>query len=228
MSAAQKRTVVLTVGGESRAELLPPEVSARAAARGTQRALVGVVVVAALISAGGFGFASIVAGTSAQRLAAEQQRSSELVAKQSEFIEVRLTQQKLDTASAALEIGASTEIGWEGYLGDIRTAMGPDVALSGVAFEGSTPLQGYAAPTAPLQKARAGTLILAATTPTVPNTEKWLRALEGVAGFADASASSIEWDEQLGYKVTITMHVNGDAYSHRFGQTETDSTEDGQ
>lgn len=226
-TAAPRKETRLVVGGEARVELLPPEVAARARTRSTRRALVGVVVLAGLVCAGGYGLASVTANASAAELAAAQDRTRSLLQQQGEFIEVQLVQNQLHTATAARQVGSSTEITWQGYLLEVQDSLPEGIRLTGFIVDSSTPLQPHAQAAAPLQGERVATLNFTASSPTIPNVEAWLDGLVGVTGFVDATPGSISQDEESGgYDVTMTMHIDSRAYANRFAQDADTATEE--
>jgi hypothetical protein len=218
----------LVIGGEARVELLPGEIAAKAQAHATRRALVGVVFVAVAISAGGFAFATMIAGQSAAALAAEQDRTTALLREQAKFIEVSQVEDQLATATAAERVGASTEIDWRSYMETVQAKLPDGVEVVGFAADSATPLQPYAQSKVPLEGQRIATLVFTATGADLPRVEQWLDALETLQGFADATPGSVSVTDDGSYAATITMHINSDALSNRFAPAvdETATQED--
>jgi len=220
MNPSSKKDLKLDIGGEARIALLPPEVAARAKSYSTRRALVGVVVVAALVCSGGFTLANIGATASAEKLEAEQDRTASLLQQQGQFIEVQLVQQQLDIATAARRIGSATEISWQPYLTELRGTVPAGMAVTGAVIESSTPLIPYPLATAPLQGPRVATIVMTATSPAMPDVEAWLRALARVTAFVDATPGTIAWDGATAlYETSVTMHIDSRAYANRFAPT---------
>lgn len=222
MNLTPKREVRLVVGGESRVELLPPEVTARGKAKATRRMMAGVVAIAVVISAGCYGAATLVASQSAARLESAQARTSQLIAEQAKFSEVGQVESQLVVARAARQVGTSTEIDWADYLAKVTAILPPGVVLTSVSTEGATPLAANAEVPTPLQGPRVGTIAFTATTPTVPDVSQWLESLATLPGFVDATPGSIEKGE-AGYTTSITMHIDSGAYANRFAESNTDS-----
>lgn len=217
MNVTLKKDAKLIVGGEARVALLPPEVALRAKTNSTRRALVGVVVVAALLSGAGFALASVATTASATKLAAAQDRTAELLRQQGDFIEVQIVQQAVDVATAARRVGSATEISWVPYLESIRATLPDGFEMTGVAVESSTPLLPLAAATAPLQGPRVATLVISASGPGLPDLEGWIRSLSGVTGFVDATPGTTVWDDtDSEYDTTVTLHIDSRAYAQRF------------
>lgn len=206
----------LVIGGTPRVNLLPPEVKARHNARIIRRrltvTLAGVVVVVGAGVAGAWWEAS---GSQAA-LKAAQDRTTELLAGQAQFAEVRHVQEAVETAIVAQRVGASTEIDWKAYLDRIRAVLPVDVIITSAGIDSASPLAPYAQPTVPLQPARVATVTLVLSSPGLPAVPEWLEALKSLPGYADATPSSITLSETGAYDVHLTLHVSEGAYSNRF------------
>lgn len=214
--ASLMKDVKLVVGGEARVELLPPEIAHRAKSASTRRALAGVVVLAVLAVGGGYAVALGGALASTAQLAASQQETQSLLAEQAEFAEVNTVESQLDTAVAAEQLGASTEIDWRAYVDSVRSRLPADVTITGFTIQSSTPLQPIAAPVVPLQGPRIAEIVFTATSPDLPKVSEWVARFGELDGFVDATPGSISLDETLGYAATVTLHINQDAYLNRF------------
>ncbi len=227
MAASANRDAKLVVGGESRIELLPPEVAQRSKARSTRRLLAGVVVLALLVAGGSSAFAGVISAASAARLESEQAKTSALLKQQQEFVEVQLVEDHINTIKAAREVSTATEVDWQDYLAKIQAQLPSGVALTGFLVDSGTPLEPFAEPTAPLQGDRVAAITFDATSPVLPDVSQWLDGLRAVTGFVDAVPNSSILDEQSGlYEVNITMHISADAYSGRFAPEVSASTEE--
>ncbi len=207
----------LVVGGTPRVDLLPPEVRARRKARALRRSLllgvVGVAAVVALAVAGSFAY-SLQAGVA---LATEQKRTTDLLAQQTKFADVRNTQDLIALIKAAQEVGASTEIDWKDYLDKIQGTLPGTVTVKTVAIDSASPLVAFQQGTTPLEGPRVASLKFTATTDSFPSMPQWLSALETLPGYVDATPDSVSRDEGSGvYTVSITMHLNSDVYDGRF------------
>ncbi|AMB57660.1 hypothetical protein AWU67_00940 [Microterricola viridarii] len=208
---------VLIVGGEPRVDLLPPEVLRGRAAKATRRRLgVGVIAsVAVVVLAVGGCFALSVQAQA--QLLTEQARTSEILAAQGEFVDVTKVKFHLDLAKAAQQVGASTEIAWKDYLTQVQATLPASVMIDTVSIDSATPVALYAQPTVPLQGERMATVGFTAKSSVLPDVPTWLRALATLPGFSDALPGSVTLDEESGvYTATITMHINDEAFSHRF------------
>lgn len=210
-------TDALVVGGEPRVDLLPPEIRAERRDRIRRRRLglgvIGVTVVMLL----GVGAATFVATTAQGRLGTEQARTATLLAEQAQYADVRQMQTQVELATAAQQVGASTEIAWRDYLQEVQATLPSGVAVETVDVDSASPLMAYAQATVPLQGARMATVQFTATSLELPDIPTWLRALATLPGFADALPGSVALNDTSGvYTATITMHINDAALAQRF------------
>ncbi|MDJ0325040.1 hypothetical protein QMG61_14840 [Cryobacterium sp. PH31-AA6] len=211
----------LIIGGEPRAVLLPPEVLKRRKAKAVRRSLgFGVVGLLVIVLAGTAG-ATVLSGQAQSRLLAEQAHTTDLLAEQTQYGEVRTAQAQVDLVKAAQKVGASTEIDWKTYLQGVQGILPAGVVIDTIGVDSATPILLYAQATAPLQGARVATVSFSATSSTLPDVPTWLNGLATLRGFADALPGSVALDEATGmFKVDITMHVNEAAFAERFAAKE--------
>jgi len=224
MNLSIRKDPKLVVGGAARVQLLPPSVAARVRVRSTRRALVGIVVLAMMVSGIGYGLASAAVAASAARLLAVQDRTSVLLAQQGEFIEVQRVEERVNTATAARQMGSSTEIAWGDYFTAISASLPADVGLTGLTVDSATPLQPFAQATAPLQGERIATVVFAATSVSIPDVALWMDRLAGLDGYVDATPGSISQQTDGPYEVTVTLHIDSDALASRFAPEASDIT----
>lgn len=214
----------LVIGGPARANLLPPEVGLAAQGRVMRRNAIAIVVVAVLVVIAAYAGASFLAASAQGQLDAANQRTQELVAEQAKYAEVRQVTSMISTAIAAEQVGTSTEIDWKAYLTDIQNSLPAGTLVTNVVAETATPITAFGQPTVPLQGARIGELTFTATSPSLPDVEKWLIALSKLHGFVDASPGSITLNEDTAtYEVSITMHINTDALLFRYDDAARDA-----
>ena len=209
----------LVLGGESRADLLPPEVLLKRKAKVVRRRLGFVILVIALLVIGGTALVRAQAQQAQANLAIEQANTQSLLMQQRKYIEVRKVQQQVDTIIAARQVGTSTEINWEQYLTSVQATLPPNVTIDTINIDSATPFAPYTQATAPLQGARIATLSFTAKSSTLPQVPAWLDALTTLPGYADASPGSVTRNETGAYSVSITMHINEAAFTNRFALT---------
>ena len=209
----------LVMGGESRVDLLPPEVRLKRKAKVLRRRMgFGVFLVVIFVIAG-----TELVGAQAKQaqasLSIEQANTQSLLMQQRKYVEVRMVQEEIDTIQAAQQVGTSTEIDWKQYLTFVQATLPPNVTLDTISIDSATPFAPYTQATAPLQGARIATLSFTAKSSTLPEVPAWLDALTSLPGYADASPGSVTRNESGAYSVSITMHINREAFTNRFATT---------
>jgi hypothetical protein len=215
--SAARATVL---GAPPRADLLPPEVFEEHRQRARQRSLWIGVVGTVLVAVVGTGAAFIYNVTAAMDLVAMQDETIRLQTELGTHAEVRDIKANVATSEEAQRVGGSTDIDWKTYLTGLQATLPAGVVITSVDVETGSPITDYAQPTVPLEGARIGTLTFEATSPALPFIPDWLDGLETLDGFVDAVPNSVEIVESGGYTVSITMHIDAEAYSGRFAPEE--------
>lgn len=206
----------VALGAEPRVDLLPPEVKAGRKGKTLRRGLAGVVLAVVVIVVLGIGVVTVQAAQSQSALLAAQVRTAGLVADQAQYVEVREMQRELDATVAARTLGSSTEIDWKAYLAGVRRALPEDVTIDTVSIDATSPLVPFEQAAVPLQSTRVASLTLGLTTPTLPTIPEWLLALQELPGYADGTPESITRTDAGAYIVIMTLHINAEAFAHRF------------
>jgi len=216
MSPRNSKDVHLVLGASPRVNLLPPEVADRKRGASIRRSVVFGVVGAVLISAAGYGLASWQALESGMRLDAAREETTSLLAEQAKFAEVRTLAQQKATIADALIVGASTEIDWKAYYEAIVGTLPAGVTLNGFVIDSSSPVDSLPVRTGPTQGARDAMVSLTITTPKLASVDVWLKALESLPGYVDATASGISSDENGFFTASVMMNISNSAFSNRF------------
>ena len=205
----------LVVGGQPRANLLPPEIVLKRKQLKTRRALRAGVVLIAIVTVAGcvgtFGISSV----AQVALAGSQDQARQLVLEQAKYQEVKDVQLTIQTITAGQEVGASTEVNWRDYVLALQHTLPDGVKLETVKIESGTPMSAYPQSEAPLQPERNGAITFSATSKTLPDIPDWLRGLATVPGFVDAIPGTVK-SEGDHFVAEVTMHFNTDAFSLRF------------
>ncbi len=216
MSRAAKPPT-LEIAGEARADLLPPELRQQRNAVRTRHRLWASTAGLAVLMLLATGIAAFQAAQERVGLAAEQQRTSVLLAQQTKYIKVRVVQDEIGFLQAARQVGTSTEIDWQAYLNKVQATLPANVALTSVAIEAGSPLVSFAQAAVPLQGSRIATLSFVATSQTLPEVPAWLDSLTTLPGYTDASPGNVAREAATGvYTVNITMHISEAAFTNRF------------
>lgn len=207
----------LVVGGQPRANLLPPEIILKRKQLKTRRALRFGVVLVAIGTVAACALTFGVASVSQIGLSIAQNTQAELIAEQGQYSQVRDVQSTIATIEAGQMVGASTEIDWKKYLLGLQAVLPEGVALKGVQIESGTPMSAYQQSDIPLQGDRMAALTFTAESAVIPVIPDWLRGMATLTGFVDATPGSVDYDEDKAvYKTTILMHINTEALSLRF------------
>ncbi len=209
----------LLIGGESRVDLLPPEVRQGRKAKVVHRRLGFVVFLILILMVGVTALVRAQAQQAQVDLSIAQANTQSLLLQQRKYIEVRKIQQEVDLIQAAEQVGTSTEINWEQYLTSVQATLPLNVTLDTINIDSATPFASYTQATAPLQGARIATLSFTAKSSTLPQVPTWLNALATLPGYADASPGSVTRDSTGAYSVNITMHINQAVFTNRFATT---------
>lgn len=205
----------LVVGGQPRANLLPPEIVLKRKQLKTRRALRGGVVLVALVTVAGcvgtFGISSV----AQVQLAAVRDAQNALVLEQAKYADVSNVLLTIDTIGAGQEVAASTEVNWRRFIVAIQQTLPKGVTIETVKAETGTPMSAYSQSNAPLQGIRVGSISFTASSKTLPDFPEWLRALASVPGFVDAVPGSVK-KEGGAYTAEVLMHFDEGAFSLRY------------
>lgn len=212
----KRKKTELTVGGESRVDFLPAEVRIKRRGRIVRRRLGFSIFFVILLMVGFTALARAQALQAHRNLAIEEANTRFLIAEQQKFGEVAKVQNEIATIQAAQRVGTSTEINWQEYLTSVQATLPSNVIIETINIDSATPFAPYTQATAPLQGSRIATLSFTALSPTLPKVPTWLIALTSLPGYSDASPGSVIRTESGAYSVNITMHINQDAFTHRF------------
>jgi hypothetical protein len=205
----------LVVGGQPRANLLPPEIILKRKQLKTRRSLRAGVVLVAIVTVAGcvgtFGISSV----AQVALAGTQAEQNALFLEQAQYSEVKDVQLTIETIKAGQQVGTSTEINWRDYVIALQATLPAGVALQTVKIEAGTPMSVFTQSDAPLQGERVGAITFTATSATLPSIPDWLRGLVKVPGYVDAIPGSVKSEGGV-YTAEVLMHFNSDAFSLRF------------
>lgn len=220
MSPSRRGDDRIVLGASPRADLLPPELKAEARLAAQRRALGGVVVLAVLLVAGVYAYATLNAITAEHRLADSGATTTSLLAQKAEYSEITRLQALVDKSEAAQIVGVSTEIEWMSYLQLVQGSLPAGTVVDSYAASTIAPGVEPAAPSEPLLSPSLAKISFVASTPTLPDVSLWIESLSKLPGFADAQARSITIKDDGTYAVTMEMHINDEALAHRFVEPE--------
>lgn len=214
-----RRMPELVVGGEPRVDLLPPEMR-RARKDATIRAgmlvlLAGLVVA---VVAGSFG-TSLLAAAAEAELATEQAKTTELFQQQQEFIEVRQNTQQIALVEAAVRVGSSTLVDWETLFATLTAAFPENTSVQSFTIQSATPLLGLPQAVTPLARPGIATIVFEVRTPTLLESEVWVRSLSSIDGVADVDAEWVRFASDP-YVTRVAVWVDESVLMSPVGKTE--------
>ena len=210
----------LILGGEPRADLLPPELKARRESRALHRALTIALVGVVVIMGVSIGAVSLNAALNQNDLATATTRTDEILMETTKYAEVSQIQDQYDTTLVVRALGLSTEVDWQAYLADIRSILPADVTIDAVSVTTASPWTAFKQSGVPLTQPRTASLALELTSPGLPTVPQWLIGLKDLPGYADASPGSITRSDDGSYVVSLTLNINESALSNRFAIKE--------
>lgn len=209
----------LVLGGEPRADLLPPEVLQATKAKGTRRVLAALVVVVLILVAGGYAIATMRALAAQASLDQARMTTTDLISQQAQYSEVSQISTLLTTGEQTVRLATSTEVVWADVFDTISANLGPVAYLSWDASVPS-PWEPALVPNGPLRQPRVATMSLVVISMTTIDGNTLFRALQKIEGFADATIDQVKLSEVAGYETSITLNLNVDALAKRFGDEE--------
>ena len=205
----------LLLGGQPRANLLPPELKAKRRGRILRQMILVASAGVVLFMLAWIGAVSLQARAAQSDLADAEARTNELLLESAKYAQVRSVQAQIDLTATARQIGAETEIDWREYLAAVRAILPGEVTIDAVSVDSGTPWEDFAQSEVALHNTRVATLTLSLTTSTLPTVSQWLTNLHSLPGYADASPGSITRTESGAYIVDIEINVNAEARANR-------------
>lgn len=228
MTKQQPQTLVM--GGVPRADLLPAV--AREAIRRrpiVRRIVIGIGVLALVVIVAVAG-ATVFSITALAQLQAERDRSEVLLAQQLEFAEAKAISDGLAEGEAARLGVMATEVDWLDLYNEIKATVPSGIILDSVngaitesIADDESAGSSDGATGQPLREQSVGSVVITATSATVPDVQAWLDALASVTGYAGiAFPNSVVGSPDTGYTVSIEVLINESAYIERFVEAASD------
>jgi len=214
MSAAKRNDSKLVIGGEPRADLLPPEIKAEGKAHRQRRTLVLALVLVLVLASGGYVLATARATGAQDALTAELARTDGLLLEKGNYIEVSRLSDQVATAQMARIAATSTEIDWSEYLASATALLPSTMTLVSATVTSATPTVPFAQAEGPLRPSRVAQIVFTTRSTSVPDTAGWLESQKSLVGYVDAAVGSVTTDSAL--TTTLTLHIDERAYWNRF------------
>jgi hypothetical protein len=222
MSARADKGQQLVLGDEPRVDLLPPEVHARAKMHALRRMLGLVVVLAVVVVAGGYLFATIRSAAAEAELSAAQDRTLELLAEQGEYSEASAASDLVDAALTDRVTVVSNEVPWADVIDAIRRLLPPETTLDSATMTARSPWAQEMVTQGPLRAPRVATITFDVKSPSLLDTPAVVRALATIPGYADATPDLVVRNDTT-FITTITLNLNAGALTDRYADEKDES-----
>lgn len=216
VKAAKHRADQLPIGGVPRVDLLPPELKAAREWRRARNKAVLLVLGAALVVLAASGAAGWWAALNGDQRTAAQARTTQLLAEQSEFVEVNQVQGAIAATERALAQASAGDVIWGELLTDLQGALPAGARITTVTIESSSPMQELAPPIDPLRTSRIASVTFSAVTTSVPDVVTWTRAVLDVPGVVYAAPRSTVADETASaFTVEMSVDISAERLRHQ-------------
>jgi hypothetical protein len=205
----------LVLGSEPRVDLLPPEVHERVRLAKVRRVLAVFVVLALVLAIGGYGVASIYAGSAEASLAKSNSVTVQILQARQKYSAASRIADQVTAIQAAQKQAASTEVLWAALYKKISALLPADAHISGGDFKTPAPGDPPLALSGPLRLAHVASLTLRITGGSVPEAAAVLDRLSTLPGYADATLDSVTYTSG-NYVSSFTIDLSDKALSGRF------------
>lgn len=205
----------VVLGGEPRANLLPPEVRQKEAARTTFRLFGFGAIAVVVIMIGVYVFSAVYATGAASDLAAAQSRTNALAKEKATYAPVTTTANLIKAVEVARTNGTSTEILWSAMYDQVASRLPAGVSIVSGTISGRLPWQPVLLPAGPLRAARVGTMGFVISGRNLIDGASLMRSLSTITGFADATIDQSSLTSGV-YQTTFTLNLSSAALSGRF------------
>ncbi len=217
----------LTLGGEPRVHLLPPQVLLDRKGRVVRRRLgVGILAVLVLVAIG-FGVASLTLVNSQANLLTAQNQTSSILQQQAKYGDVLKVKADASAIQASQKLATAQEILWAPFYESFEDTLPAGATVTSLSASlddpfGTTPVSPTTT-TGPLEGVHIATINGTVTMPQA-SIAGWLNVLPKLKGFVDVTPNNVAASSGGNYTVTITMHIDKDVLADRFTKNNTGST----
>ncbi|MCU1471533.1 MAG: hypothetical protein JWQ39_2682 [Glaciihabitans sp.] len=206
----------ITLGGEPRVNLLPPEVGERGQARKTRRLMIILIVIAVGVVIGAYSLAAVRAVTEQAGLDAANAKTAQILVQKQKYVSASAIAAQVSAIQGALKQNASTEVQWYVAYAQIEAMLPKGAALASGAFIApagiDTPL---VAKSGLRNQTPAATLTLQVAGLTLPQAVDLMPQLNALPSFGDVTLDSVGTDHGP-YVAQFTIDLTPKAYSGRF------------
>ncbi len=207
----------LQVGGEPRADLLPPEVHERAKAAKTRRLLGILVVLALAVAIGAYGIATIYAAGVESGVTAAQQKTATLLAEQQKYSAAVAASSQVTTIESAEKAGGASEVQWATLYDSLSKLLDPGVTITSGNFSAPSAWQTQLTLSGPWRYPHVVEVLLTLNSASPSAGADFVQAASALPSYADATVNNVT-NAKTSYTTTVTLELNSTAYSNRFAK----------
>lgn len=217
MSERNQPQIKLELGGEPRANLLPPEVLERVKAAKTRRLLAVLVVLSVVVAGGGYTLAALDAAVVEAQVSAAQQKTAALLAEQQKYAPAVAASSQVAMAQATEQTGAATEVQWATLYGSLSKMLGPGVTIASGNFSSPAAWDPPLSITGPWRYPHVAVVTLTLNSSNPAAGADFVQAVSALPSYADATVDSIK-NGKSSYVTSITLELTSTIYSNRFAK----------
>jgi hypothetical protein len=213
----------LTIGGEPRVHLLPPQVLARKKGKAVRRRLglgvVGMLVLVAIAA----GLAEVDSISAQSALVSAQAQTTSILQQQAKYGDVLKVKADSDSIISSQQAATTQEILWKGFISQFQKTLPSGAVIGTMTAMVDTPLGATpttTTTTTPLQGVHVAT-VTASLTMKQSQISGWLNSLKSIKGFVDVTPNSVTKGDAGSYTVNVTLHLDSDALANRFTKAAT-------
>lgn len=209
------KTSGLVLSGEPRAQLLPPSVREHEKSRAARRMMGLVLVLAVVLAGGGVAWAFLTQAAAQSALAESEQRTNALLAEQATYAEAARLANLVASTEQAQRTVTSSEVSWASLWNELATYVPEGTQIVGIDFLTSTPWEGQLATEGPLRVPRVATVALSFRSESYGAVAPFVERVPALYGFADVSMDSATFEDGA-YTTVVTLALDTEALSGRF------------
>ena len=210
--------VALSIGGEPRVHLLPPDVIARKNLKVVKRRLWMAVIAVVAIAAVAYGAVVFSLSAAQAQLQSADSAAALLTVQQAKYGEVSKVKADIAGIQGAQKSSTAQEILWAPYIGQIQASLPAGAFIESMNGGIDTvAVGGTATPAVPLEADHIATLTLTVNMPQA-DIAGWIGGLTSIKGFVDAVPGSVAIDPKGNYAVGVTILMDKSSLSNRFAK----------
>lgn len=200
---------------EPRVQLLPPMVKERERSRRTRRLLVFAVVVAIVVTAGGVGLTYLQSTRAQAELAAEQERTSVLLAQQGQYAEAARINALINETIRAQQLVTSTEVDWALIFSDLSSRLPAGYGVQKANVEVPAPWEPPLVPTGVLRDSGTAFVTVTMLGPEYRTAAEFAQAISFLDGVSDLMITRTDLTNE-GYSTIMTFTLDLSRLTTRF------------